>query len=427
MNIVLYLSSKYLTPKASDRGISAIAVIALLTIIVSSAAAVVILSAANGIHSNFLQKLMAKDAHIIVLGPGKGIPDYKNYISKIEKIPGVKTVMPYFQNQALIKGSLNVRGTEIMGVPSRVVEEDKDFLKQFVMQEGKFDLSSPNSVILGYNLAWNLGASIGSFVYVTVYSEEFYSVQYKFKVRGIFSVGNRDYDSSLAFISFQDAQLIFDSAGMAYGLAIKVEEPFEAEKYIPSIKKACPYYPYTWKTLHRNDYAALQDEKMLIMVILAFFFIVVGFNILSTMIAMVLDKKEEIGILKAMGLKPKETLYIFLLDGFLLGVFGSLSGILTGLFIAITLNDILRWIEKGITFINSSAYFFVSWIKGVSAPEPFHFFNSSVYYIDKMPMQIIFTDLAFVLLLSVFLSSLAVVIPAFKASRLRPVEVLRND
>lgn len=427
MNIVLYLASKYLKFKASDRGLSAIAVIALLTIITSSAAAVVILSAANGIHNNFIQKLMAKDAHVVLIGPGKGIPNYQEYISDLSKIKGVRSVFPYFERQALLKGNLNVWGSVIMGIPEEQYDKDPEYRKQFMMQEGKFDVRSPMSVVLGYNLALNLGVTVGSLVYVTVYNESFYSVQYKFRVTGIFSVGHKEYDSTLAFISFKNAQFVFDSAGFAYGLALKVEKPMEVEQYMHEIRSACPYAAFTWKSLHRNDLTALQDEKMLIMIILAFFFLVVGFNILSTMIAMVLDKKEEIGVLKAMGLKPNDTLKVFLLDGYFLGIFGSAAGVLIGLLITVTLDNILKFIEIAVNFVNTMAYSLVYWIRPMRAPTNFQFFNSSVYYIDKFPMQIQFGDMLFVMVLSVALSTIAVIVPAFNASRLRPVEVLRND
>ena len=176
MNIVLYLSSKYLKFKANDRGISAISVIALLTIIISTTAAIVILSASNGFHNNFMKKLMAKDAHITILGNGKGLTDYENYIKDIEKIPGVKTVIPYFDKQALIKGSINVWGSLIKGIPNNLYYQDKEFSNQFAVLEGSFNFSEPMSVVLGENLAMTLGVSVGSMVQITVYSEDFFSL-----------------------------------------------------------------------------------------------------------------------------------------------------------------------------------------------------------------------------------------------------------
>ncbi len=429
MNIILYLSSKYLKFKASDRGLSAVAFIALLTIVISCASAVVILSASNGIHYNFVQKFLTRDAHILILGPGKGIQNYDNYLREISSIKGVKSVTPYFEKQGLLKGNLNVWGSVIMGVTEDLYKKDNDFKSQYAMQDGFFNLQDPMSIVMGYNLALNLGVYVGDFVYVTVYNEELLSVQYKFKVKGIFSAGQKDYDSNLAFISFNDAQMVFDSQGYAYGLRIMVDKPFEVEKYLKDIETVYPHRQniFTWKALHRNDLAALQDEKMLIMIILSFFFIVVAFNILSTMIAMVLDKKEEIGILKAMGLKPSNTLKVFLYDGFFLGVFGSIIGVLSGLLITVTLNDILRLIEILTDFVNFSAYYLAHFIKRLPVPENFHFFNSSVYYIDKFPIQIQYGDILFVTILSISLSTLAVIVPSFKASKMRPIEVLRND
>jgi lipoprotein-releasing system permease protein len=427
MNIVLYLSSKYLKFKVSDRGLSVMAVIALLAIVIGSAAAVVILSAANGFHNNLLQKLMSKDSHMIILAPGRGIPAYQQYIDKISNIKGVKSVIPYFERQALLKGALNTWGATVMGIPSEFYGRQKDFQNQFHMESGAFDLNKPLSIVLGYNLADNLGVGPGSIVELSVFSESFFTLQYKFKVAGTFSVGYRDYDSSLAFISFKDSQLIFDAAGYAYGLAVRVDKPFEIDSYVREVRKVCPYTPFTWKTLHRNDYAALQDEKVMIMIILAFFFIVVAASILSTMIAMVLDKKEEIGILKAMGLKPSDTLKVFLFNGFFLGAGGGVFGVLLGLLVSISLNDILRFIETMVDFVNFTAYYAIMWMKRMPAPENFKFIKSSVYYIDKFPMQILWSDLVFVFLLSVALSTLAVIVPAFTASKMRPVEVLRND
>ncbi len=427
MNSIVYLAAKYLNFKASDRGLSTIAVIALLTIVISNAAAVVILSAANGFHENFMKKLMTKDAHVTVLGPGKGIPDYESLILELKKVKGVTSVIPFFDKQALLRGRFNVWGSFIKAIPSDFYSRDTNFKSQFVVLDGKFDLSRPHSIILGDNLALNLGVSVGSFVYVTVYSDDFFSMQYKFRVTGIFSAGYAEYDSSLSFISFKDAQEIFESKGYAYGLAIQVKDPMRVEKYLSAIGKVCSYSKWTWKNTNRNNLIALENEKMLIYIILALFFMVVGFNILSTMIAMVLDKKEEIGILKAMGLKPGATLHVFLFVGFLLGSLGSLIGTALGLLITIGLNGILRGIEIYIDLINNLAYFMVFWVHPIPKPAAFHFFKSSVYYLTQFPIAIELNDLIFIVMLSVVLATLAVIIPARNASKMRPVEVLRND
>lgn len=427
MNIILYLSSKYLKFKASDRGISTIAIIALFTIIISSTASVVILSAANGFHHNFMQKLMSKDAHVIILGPGKGIEDYEYYIEKLTNIKGVIYAMPYFDKQALLKGNLNVWGALLKGIPTDLYKTDPDFSNNFKIEDGDFNLDKPKSIILGYNLAINLGVSVGNYVDVTVYSDEYFSLQYRFYVAGIFTAGYAEYDSSLAFISFKDAQEISDAFGYAYGIALKVKDPFNIEKYLPEIKKVCPYYFWSWKTLNRNNLYALQNEKLLIRIILFIFFFVVGFNILSTMIAMVIDKKEEIAIIKAIGLKPSSTLYVFLFNGFLLGFIGSFIGIISGLLVTLIFNNILHSIEHVINFVNYSAYYLISWTKLVPMPAKFEFFKSSVYYINQFPIKIQMEDIIFVISLSVILSTLSVIIPARNASKLRPIEVLRND
>lgn len=427
MNIILYLATKYLKFKSSDRGLSRIAIIAFLTIVISSGAAVVILSAANGFHNNIRDNVMHKDAHIIVLGPGKGISDYEDYIEDISQIPGVEAVIPYFDRQALIKGRLNTWGSLIKAYPKKFYETDKIFKDKFKIIDGELDFSEPHSIVLGENLAMNLGATVGSWVYLTVYSEEYFSIQYKFQVAGLFTAGYAEYDANLSFITFEDAQEIFDAYGYAYGLALRVKKPMKVEEYMPKISKVCPYQKWHWKSLNRNNLIALENEKMLMQIILAFFFVVVSFNMLSTMIAMVLDKKQEIGILKAMGLKPGEALHVFLFDGFLIGNLGSALGIIFGLLITNTLNTILKGFEYIIDAVNWSAFYIANLFRPIPPPTHFEFFKSSVYYINEFPLDVQFFDIMFVIILSVVVSTLAVIIPAWKASKLRPVEVLRND
>lgn len=428
MNFVPYLASKYMRFKASERGISTIAVIAFLTIVISAAAAVVILSAANGFHYSFIEKLMTKDAHISVYGQNGGLPEYESMMTEISKLRGVKSVTPFFDGQALIEGPLNTWGTVIKGMPGTFYDQDQDYRTQFKVIDGTMDLSQPFCIALGENLALNIGAGVGSYVTLTVYDSELFSATYKFRVTGVFSAGYAEYDTSLAFISFDDAQMIYNMPGAAYGLAVKVDKPFEAKKYLPQIAGICPGdYITTWMDLNKANLTALRNEKTLMMIILFVFFGIVFFNILATMIAMVLDRREEIGILKAMGLTPSDTLGVFLLTGFLLGVTGSFLGVAAGLLFTIGLNPLLHFIEYVIDFVNFNAFYIVSHFTQIPYPSHFEFFKSSVYYITSFPIKIEYGDLVFIILASVTVSTLAIIVPARKASKLRPVEVLRND
>ena len=426
MNIILYLAAKYLKFKASDRGISRIATIAFLTVMFSSTASVVILSGANGFHSSFKDKLMSRDAHITILGSDDGIPDYQKYIDQISQIDGVERVIPYFDIQGLLKGFLRDWGSFVKAIPADYYAKDDGFKKSFYIEQGSFDLYNPHSIVMGNNLARNIGAMVGDYVYLILFSDAL-PVKYKFKVTGIFTAGYQDYDSSLSFISVEEAQAIMGMPDTVYGLAVKVKDPYDVDKYIAPISEVYPFTKWTWKALNRNNLVALDNEKLLMEIILFFFFAVVFFNILSTMIAMVMDKKEEIGILKAMGLKPGDAMHVFLFDGFFIGVFGSFLGILLGMIITIGLNDILHAIEYIVDFVNLGAYYIAMLFTPVPHPAHFEFFNSTVYYISGFPIKTEFSDLVFTMLLGVTISTLAVVFPAWKAGRMRPVEVLRND
>ena len=426
MNIILYLAAKYLKFKASDRGISRIATIAFLTVMFSSTASVVILSGANGFHSNFKDKLMSRDAHIKIMGSDDGISNYQYYIDQIGAIEGVESVIPFFDIQGILNGTVGEWGSFVKAIPADYPSKDPSVGESFHIEEGSFDLTSPHAIVIGNNLARNIGAAVGSYVFLVMY-DNLMPVKYKFKVTGIFTAGYAEYDSSLSFISFEEAQAIMGMPDSAYGLAVKVKDPYEVESYLSAISDVCPYSKWTWKSMNRNNLVALDNEKLLMQIILFFFFAVVFFNILSTMIAMVIDKKEEIGILKAMGLKPGDAMHVFLFDGFFIGVIGGVLGILLGLIITISLNDILHAIEYAVDFVNISAHYLTSLFTPVPYPAHFEFFNSSVYYISGFPIKIEFGDLIFTALLGVTISTLAVVFPAWKAGKMRPVEVLRND
>ncbi|NPV39430.1 MAG: ABC transporter permease [Brevinematales bacterium] len=427
MNVIVYLATKYLKFKGTDRGISIISVIALLTIVVSAMAATVILSAANGMHYNYMDKLASKDFHAVIYGYGRGVPDYETLALELKKAPGVVDVVPFLDQQALIKGPLGTYGVMVKAFPREFYQNDREFRTRFALMKGEeTNASWRHAIFMGYNLADNLGVSVGDWVYLTLVNDDMLSLlQYKFRVAGIFEAGYAEYDTSLVFVNLEDALVLEDNTRAS--LAIRVKDPFQIERWLPKIREISPFYVYSWKSLNRNNLVNIRNEKMMMRIILTIFFIVVCFNILSTMMATVLDKREEIGILKAMGLRPKSVMSVFLMDGFLIGVIGSAVGIFFGLFFALNLNNILHGIEAFVNFWNQVAYLTLRVFMTVKKPAKFEFFDPTAYYIREFPMRIQLEDLVVIMGLSVVCSMLAVIWPAYRAGKLRPIEVLRND
>lgn len=427
MNVIVYLATKYLKFKGTDRGISIISVIALLTIVVSAMAATVILSAANGMHYNYMDKLASKDFHAVIYGYGRGVPDYETLALELKKAPGVVDVVPFLDQQALIKGPLGTYGVMVKAFPREFYQNDREFRIRFALLKGEeTNASWRHAIFMGYNLADNLGVSVGDWVYLTLVNDDMLSLlQYKFRVAGIFEAGYAEYDTSLVFVNLEDALALEDNTRAS--LAIRVKDPFQIERWLPKIREISPFYVYSWKSLNRNNLVNIRNEKMMMRIILTIFFMVVCFNILSTMMATVLDKREEIGILKAMGLRPKSVMSVFLMDGFLIGVIGSAVGIFFGLFFALNLNNILHGIEAFVNFWNQVAYLTLRIFVVVKKPAKFEFFDPTAYYIREFPMRIQLEDLVVIMGLSVVCSMLAVIWPAYRAGKLRPIEVLRND
>ncbi|MCX7883044.1 MAG: ABC transporter permease [Brevinematales bacterium] len=427
MNVIVYLATKYLKFKGSDRGISIISLIALFTIVVSAMAATVILSAANGMHYSYMDKLASKDFHAVIYGYGRGVPDYETLALELKKAPGVVDVVPFLDQQALIKGPLGTYGVMVKAFPRDFYFNDREFRTRFPLLKGEETNSVwRHAIFLGYNLADNLGVTMGDWVYLTLVNDDMLSLlQYKFKVAGIFEAGYAEYDTSLVFVNLEDAMALQENVRAS--LALRVKDPFQIERWLPKIREISPFYVYSWKSLNRNNLVNIRNEKVMMRIILTIFFIVVCFNILSTMMATVLDKREEIGILKAMGLRPKSVMSVFLMDGFLIGVIGSVVGIFFGLFFALNLNHILHGIEAFVNFWNHVAYLSLRIFFAVKKPAKFEFFDPTAYYIREFPMKIQLEDLIVIMGLSVVCSMVAVIWPAYRAGKLRPIEVLRND
>lgn len=421
LNLASYLAIRRLLPKSSTPGTSLLPKLAFMSVTLGVAASILILSLANGLHYNYLERLAEKDAHITVLAPN-GIPEPETFISLIESINGVVDSFPYAQGEVLLKSWFETQGALLKALPARFTN-DATFLRLFSLQQGEWSFGKPRTITIGESAAQSMGLFLNDYIDVMIYDQDLGAITYRFKVAGIFSAGDASLDSSLVFISYEDAREILGFGAYAPYIGIRVRDFLRPEKYLAALEKEMPFRLTTWRMSNLNSILALNNEKQIIRMLLFIFFCVAFFGILSTMTALVADKREEIALLKALGMTPTEDALSFGLTGLFLGLSASALGSFFGILLSLNFNRIVRAVEAAINGLIQI------WLALTNQPPiaPFTFLNQKVYYLKEFPILLQAGDVFFACFLAVACVLLASLYPAGLSQKFKPAEILRKE
>jgi len=404
----LFLGLRYLKAKRKQRFISVITIISVLGVMVGVMALVVVLSVMNGFRSDLMNKILGVNAHVLVLNLSGTFNGYQQVAEKVEKMDGVVAVTPFVYTQVMLNHSGRVSGAVLRGVDpgsaARVVNFDKMIKEGSLSSLNESEKGTP-SIIIGSELAKQIGAGTGSLV--TVISPEGKLTPLgrtpntkKFRVTAIFDSGMYEYDASMVYISIAQAQRFLALGDNVTGLELKVKEVYQSDIIAKKIQKKLgyPYWTKDWKLMNRSLFSALKLEKLTMFVILTMIVLVGALNIISTLVMVVMEKTRDVAILRAMGASAKSIMSIFMFQGILVGVIGTLAGLCSGL-------GLCQLLSK-YQFINLPA---------------------DVYYISKLPVLVSVSDVSIVAGAAVVISFLATLYPAWYASRLNPVESFRYE
>jgi lipoprotein-releasing system permease protein len=272
---------------------------------------------------------------------------------------------------------------------------------------------APPGVVIGSELARNIGAGVGNEINVISPMARAAGMgavprMASFKIAGIFSTGMYEYDSSLAFISIENAQKFFKLGDTVTGVEIKISDIYRAEEVGITIERALgeAYWARTWSEMNRNLFSALKLERVAMFIILMLIIIVAALNIISTLIMVVMEKGKDIAILKSMGATKAGIMKIFMIEGSVIGIVGTFLGTVLGLLAALNLEKVVGFFE---------------WLFEFKVLPP------SVYYIDRLPSKVEPTVIVLIVLVSLGISFLATIYPSWRASRFDPVEGLRYE
>jgi len=408
MSYEFFIGRRYLKAKQKQAFISLITLLSIAGVTVGVMALIVVIAVMAGFEDDLKSRILGVESHIVLMQYGDGFTDYRRVMAQVEETDGVMAATPFVYTQVMIRSAHGISGAVLRGVDpdsaGRVIKNlDASVLaRPAAAATGQQEKTAPG-IVLGKELARKLGVGPGESVYVIsprglISPVGHLPAMRRFRVVSLFESGLYEFDGSFAYIHLADAQRMLQMKDDVTGIEIKVDDIYRARDIAGNIvgKLGFPYWAKDWMQMNRNLFSALKLEKTVMFIILALIILVAAFNIASSLIMMVMEKKKDIAILKAMGATHRSIRRIFMIKGMIIGGIGTALGVFFG-FILCLLLEKYRFIEL----------------------------PGDVYYITTLPVRLDVLDVLITAAAAMAICFLATLYPASQASKLDPVEAIR--
>ncbi|WP_124947653.1 lipoprotein-releasing ABC transporter permease subunit [Sulfurirhabdus autotrophica] len=409
----LFIGLRYTRAKRRNHFISFISLISMLGIALGVAALIVVLSVMNGFQEELRARILGVAAHAQISGLDNTLSNWQSVESQAIKHPEVVAAAPYIMAQGMLSFDQNVQGVIIRGILPEYEDKVADIGQH--MKAGKLTnlRAGEFGIVLGSELARALGVGIGEKLVLIAPQGQVTPAGIlprlkQFRVVGIFEVGMYEYDNGLALIDMADAQKLYRMEDKVSGIRLKLKDLYKAPQVAQELSAmlSSDLYISDWTRQHANFFRAIQIEKNVMFIILLLIVAVAAFNIVSTLVMVVTDKQADIAILRTLGASPGSIMKIFIVQGALIGVIGTMMGLLGGVTLAMNIDVVVPAIER---------------LFGI------HFLAKDIYYISELPSKLEINDVMVIGAVSLVLSLLATLYPSWRASKTNPAEALRYE
>ncbi|HSO06870.1 MAG TPA: lipoprotein-releasing ABC transporter permease subunit [Pelomicrobium sp.] len=409
----VFVGLRYTRAKRRNHFISFISLISMLGIALGVAALITVLSVMNGFQKELRARILGVASHVQITGPGNVLPEWRKVMQESRQNPEVVAAAPFVLGQGMLTAQPRVQGAIIRGIDPSAESQVAEIGNH--MKAGRLEnlRAGEFGIVLGAELSRALGVLPGDKVVLVspqgqVTPAGILPRLKQFTLVGIFEIGMYEYDSGLALIHLEDAQVLYRLGDAVSGVRLKLKDLFDAPRVARELSRSLAEDVYIgdWTRSHANFFRAVQIEKNVMFIILTLIVAVAAFNIVSTLVMVVTDKQADIAILRTMGAPPSSITKIFMVQGTLIGVIGTALGVIGGVLLALNVDTVVPAIERLFNV---------------------QFLAADVYYISELPSDLQWRDVATIAGVSLVLSLLATLYPSLRASRVNPAEALRYE